>query len=288
MPIATNASTRPAARPRPGELDRSGNPHTDRGRRPMRSAIARKPCAFSGGGIGGTAALGGTIGSAVSDMGEVSGASVVLVAAGGSAINANVRSTAEALEHGSRIPPSDRRQRVSWPDSMLRWAPERQRRALQIRYRAIRRSGDASVVVEALLDQLLLDRSTARVEAGELEVLLELEVDVVEAAAVLLDRHHDPVAEALRLVRVELDVDLGDDVVLVVQDQDDVGLVVDGRQPRRWKLRRRDARRPSLSAATIAIIGTSSDRAMSLRPFTTKVTFSDSVSGSGCIGTFCR
>ena len=60
-------------------------------------------------------------------------------------------------------------------------------------------------------------------------MLLELEVDVVLTAAVLLDRDHDPVAEALRLVRVELDVDLGDDVVLLVQDQDDVGLVVDGR-----------------------------------------------------------
>ena len=60
-------------------------------------------------------------------------------------------------------------------------------------------------------------------------MLLELEVDVVLAAAVLLDRDHDPVAEPLRLVRVELDVDLGDDVVLLVEDQDDVGLVVDGR-----------------------------------------------------------
>ena len=40
----------------------------------------------------------------------------------------------------------------------------------------------------------------------------------------------DPVAEALRLVRVELDVDLGDDVVLLVEDEDDVGLVVDGRR----------------------------------------------------------
>ena len=59
-------------------------------------------------------------------------------------------------------------------------------------------------------------------------MLLELEVDVVLAAAVLLDRHDDPVAEALRLVRVELDVDLGDDVVLV-EDEDDVGLVVDRR-----------------------------------------------------------
>ena len=61
-------------------------------------------------------------------------------------------------------------------------------------------------------------------------MLLELEVDVVLAAAVLLDRDDDPVAEALRLVRVELDVDLGDDVVLLVEDQDDVGLVVDGRR----------------------------------------------------------
>jgi hypothetical protein len=86
-----------------------------------------------------------------------------------------------------------------------------------------------SVVVEAFFDELLLDRPPVRVEAGELEVLLELEVHVVLAAPVLLDRHDDPVAEALRLVRVELDVDLGDDVVLLVEDEDDVGLVVDRR-----------------------------------------------------------
>ena len=88
----------------------------------------------------------------------------------------------------------------------------------------------ALIVVEAFLDELFLHRPAVRVEAGELEVLLELEVDVVLATAVLLDRDHDPVAEALRLVRVELDVDLGDDVVLLVEDQDDVRLVVDRRR----------------------------------------------------------
>ena len=87
----------------------------------------------------------------------------------------------------------------------------------------------ALVVVKTFLDELLLHGSAVRVEAGELEVLLELEVHVVLATAVLLDRDDHPVAEALRLVRVELDVDLGDDVVLLVQDQDDVGLVVDRR-----------------------------------------------------------
>ena len=56
-------------------------------------------------------------------------------------------------------------------------------------------------------------------------MLLELEVHVVLATTVLLDRDHDPVAEALRLVRVELDVDLGDDLVLLVEDQDDVCLL---------------------------------------------------------------
>jgi hypothetical protein len=83
---------------------------------------------------------------------------------------------------------------------------------------------------EALLDQLLLHGPAVGVEAGELEVLLELEVHVVLATAVLLDREDDPVAEALRLVRVELDVDLGDDVVLLVHDEDDVGFVVDRRR----------------------------------------------------------
>ena len=70
----------------------------------------------------------------------------------------------------------------------------------------------------------------AGVEAGELEVLLILEVDRVGAATVLLDREHHPVAEALRLVGVELDVDLGHDLVLLVEDDDDVRLVVDGRR----------------------------------------------------------
>src|SRR5687767_8255420 len=91
-------------------------------------------------------------------------------------------------------------------------------------------SGAGLVVVEAFLDELLLHRSAVRVEAGELEVLLELEVHVVLAAAVLLDREDHPVAEALCLVRVELDIDLGDDVVLLVHDQDDVGFVVDRRR----------------------------------------------------------
>jgi hypothetical protein len=70
-------------------------------------------------------------------------------------------------------------------------------------------------------------------------VLLELQVHVVLAATILLDRDDDPVAEALRLVRVELDVDLG------------------------------VALRPSLSAATMLIMGTFSLRAMSFRPLTT-------------------
>src|SRR5678815_4742420 len=72
-----------------------------------------------------------------------------------------------------------------------------------------------SVVVEAFFDELFLHRPPVGVEAGVLEVLLELEVHVVLAAAVLLHRDDDPVPEALRLVRVELDVDLGDDVVPV-------------------------------------------------------------------------
>src|SRR5664280_1230793 len=96
--------------------------------------------------------------------------------------------------------------------------------------RSARRPRGRSVVVEALLDQLLLHGPTVRVEAGELEVLLELHVDVVLAAPVLLHRDDDPVPEALRLVRVELDVHLGDDLVLLVEDQDDVGLVVDRRR----------------------------------------------------------
>ena len=55
-----------------------------------------------------------------------------------------------------------------------------------------RTSAARLVVVEALLDELLLHRSTVRVEAGELEVLLVLEVHVVLAAAVLLDRDDRP------------------------------------------------------------------------------------------------
>src|SRR4029078_13059346 len=96
--------------------------------------------------------------------------------------------------------------------------------------RSVTSARGASVVVQTLLDQLLLDGSSIGVEAAELEVLLELQVDVVLAAAILLDRDDDPVKEPLGLVRVELDVDLRDDVVLLVEDQDDVGLVVDRRR----------------------------------------------------------
>src|SRR4030067_516941 len=56
-------------------------------------------------------------------------------------------------------------------------------------------------------------------------------------------------------------------------------------EPRRWKFRRREAFRPSLSAATMVTIGTPSERAMSFRPLTMKVTFSVSVGGSGSCGT---
>src|ERR1035437_10268 len=87
-----------------------------------------------------------------------------------------------------------------------------------------------SIVVETLLDELLLHRAAIWIEAGVLEVLLVLQVDVVLAAAVLLHRNDDPIAESLGLVRVELDVYLGDDLVLFVDDQNDVGFVVDGRR----------------------------------------------------------
>src|SRR4026209_296260 len=85
-----------------------------------------------------------------------------------------------------------------------------------------------SLIEEPFLDELLGGHATVRIEAAVLEQLLVFQVDVVLAAADLLERGHHPVAIALGLVRVELDVDLGDDVVLVVQDQDDIALVVDG------------------------------------------------------------
>src|SRR3954452_18759321 len=87
----------------------------------------------------------------------------------------------------------------------------------------------ASVVVEAFLDQLFLDLAPIRVKGRVLEVLLELEIDRVLAGPVLLDGQDRPVTEALRLVRVELDVHLGHDAVLLVEDQDHVGFVVQGR-----------------------------------------------------------
>ena len=49
-----------------------------------------------------------------------------------------------------------------------------------------------SVVVEPFLDQLLGRDPTGRIEAAVLEELLVLEVDVVLAAAVLLDRWPPP------------------------------------------------------------------------------------------------
>src|SRR3990170_2083262 len=79
------------------------------------------------------------------------------------------------------------------------------------------RVGYRSVVVQPLFDQLLGRDPPGGIEAAVFEELLVLEVDVVLAAAILLHRCHDPVAVALRLVGVELDVDLGNDVVLVVQ-----------------------------------------------------------------------
>src|SRR5438045_1811961 len=57
---------------------------------------------------------------------------------------------------------------------------------------------EASVVVEAFLDQLFLDVAPVRVKRRVLEVLLELQVNGVLAGAILLDRQDRPVSEALR------------------------------------------------------------------------------------------
>ena len=91
----------------------------------------------------------------------------------------------------------------------------------------------------------------------------------------------DPVAEALRLVRVELDVHLGDDVVLLVQDQDHVGFVVDGRRAAQVVV----AQAGCLQAFLVGGDDARSSRtlmasATSLRPLTTVVTFSVSVSAA--------
>ena len=126
-----------------------------------------------------------------------------------------------------------------------------------------------------------------RVEAGVLEVLLVLEVHRVRAAAVLLDVAIDPVAEALRLVRVELDVHLGHDLVLLVEDEDDVGLVVDGRGAAQVVVAQAGGLEAFLVGRHDETIGTSWSSARSLRPWTTYVTFSVSLGGSGWTGTFC-
>src|SRR3990170_4037496 len=73
-----------------------------------------------------------------------------------------------------------------------------------------------SVVVETFLDQLLARHLSGGVEAAVVEELLVLEVHVVLAAAILLDGGDHPVPVPLCLVWIELDVHLGDDVVLLV------------------------------------------------------------------------
>ena len=47
--------------------------------------------------------------------------------------------------------------------------------------------------------------------------------------AILLDGEHHPIAVLSRLIRVESDVFLGQDVILVVHDHGDVAFVIQGR-----------------------------------------------------------
>src|SRR6476620_7251630 len=86
----------------------------------------------------------------------------------------------------------------------------------------------SSLAEDALLDELFLDEAPLGLEPALLEALAELQRDLVDAAAVLLDGHDHPLAEALGVLQVVDEVVLGHDVVLVVEDENDVGLVGEG------------------------------------------------------------
>jgi hypothetical protein len=81
------------------------------------------------------------------------------------------------------------------------------------------------LAVDTLFVKPLIDLASDRVEAAVLESLLELDLDQVPAAPVLLDRADNPIAELLRLVGVEDDVVAIDDLPLVIHDYCNVGFV---------------------------------------------------------------
>src|SRR5918999_5417867 len=73
-----------------------------------------------------------------------------------------------------------------------------------------------SAQVQPAVHQLLAQEPADRVEAGVREPLAELEVDPVDAAAVLLEREYHPVVEALGHIRLVDDMMAGHRPVLVV------------------------------------------------------------------------
>src|SRR6478735_12634068 len=83
---------------------------------------------------------------------------------------------------------------------------------------------DGSGHEDPVVDEPLGDLLALRVEAAVLEVLGELELDVGLAVAVLLDADDRPAAEALDVAEVVDEVLARDDIDLVVDDEDDVGL----------------------------------------------------------------
>src|SRR5450631_899563 len=76
-----------------------------------------------------------------------------------------------------------------------------------------------------IVDQLLLDVSTVRVEPAVLKALSELEVDAVHTAAILRDTHDHPVVELLGVGQVVHQMMSGHDVELVVENEHNISLV---------------------------------------------------------------
>src|SRR5262245_57418830 len=78
---------------------------------------------------------------------------------------------------------------------------------------------------DALVDELLGHPVAVALEPALVEALAELQIDLVDAVAVLLKRDDSPVTEPVGVARVVDQVVASDDVVLLVHDQDCVGLV---------------------------------------------------------------
>ena len=127
------------------------------------------------------------------------------------------------------LPAKARVDHLATATGLVAWAPPApQRTKLHPKQRLRRRK--FLVHKDPTVDQLLLDPLPAGVEPEVLKVLSELEVDVVHAAAVLLDTDDHPVVKLLGIARVVHQMMPGHHVELVVEDKHDVSLVGQSRR----------------------------------------------------------